>query len=221
MHQPSQELVPFKDQQILTFSSDGEFFVAVKPLCDTFQISWQSQNRKLRNDAIFNTVISFMVTTGADGKRYEMVCLPLEVFPMWLARIETRRVKNPQARDLILTYQKEATKVLYQHFLTSTPLSDRDKNIPPPSASPLLRGTDGVIQISLTEYIGLLKDKINALEKKKGKSSGQLTAAEKEEIFSLWKTGKYTYPEIAKMVNRGASSVWYIVNKYKNAEVIS
>lgn len=36
---------------------------------------------------------------------------------MWLARINTSRVENPYAAKLILAFQKEATQVLYEHFL--------------------------------------------------------------------------------------------------------
>jgi len=218
MHQPSQELVPFRGQQILTFSDNGDHFIAVKPLCDNFRIDWSSQFKKLNSDQIFSSVIAMIATTGTDGKRYEMICLPLEVFPMWLARIDTRRVKNPQAKELILMYQKEATKVLYQHFLARTVPeyveghTFQQRGDTP--LTPLERGIQGdFITVETSEYIGLLKDKISALEgtpKKPRKAPLPLSEEEKKEIKRLISTGKYTYTKIAKMMNRSSAIVSYL-----------
>ena len=115
-----QHIVKFQGTEILTFSENNKHYIAIKPLCETFGIDWSSQHKRINRDELFNSTMVMMTTVGADGKQREMTCLPLETFPMWLARIDTTRVKNPFAAELILEYQKEATEVLYQHFLGSS-----------------------------------------------------------------------------------------------------
>lgn len=57
-----------------------------------------------------------MATTGADGKTYEMVGIDRQTFVMWLATIDTNRIKSKQARQLIVLYQREAAQALDNYF---------------------------------------------------------------------------------------------------------
>jgi hypothetical protein len=61
----------------------------MRRICQNLGMAWQSQNAKLlaqrekfsRND---------IVTTGADGKTYEMVAIPVRKLALWLACIRRR-----------------------------------------------------------------------------------------------------------------------------------
>lgn len=65
-----------------------------------------------------------MKTTGSDGKTYEMVALDRRTFTMWLATIDTSRVKSQSARDLIVAYQQEAADALDVYFSTGVAVNE-------------------------------------------------------------------------------------------------
>ena len=82
--------------------------------------------------------------TGADGKRYEMVCLPLDYFNGWLFRIDSRRHKGAR-RELIIKYQRECYHVLAKHFLggnhSASPTPTPTPASAPAASVPVARAT--------------------------------------------------------------------------------
>lgn len=95
------------------YADDGDRPVPVRPFCDRLGVAVQAQLAKLKGKPW--AVVTMIVTTGADGKTYEMACLPLRAIPMWLATIEPNRVKAG-VREALVTFQKEAADALYRHF---------------------------------------------------------------------------------------------------------
>ena len=114
MTTPTTELVPFRGAAMQALSADGKIWAAVRPVCDDLGLSMQGQHRRLRAKAW--ATINMMLTVGADGKTRELLCIDLDSLPMWLATIEPSRVK-PEARDSLVAYQREAARVLRDHFL--------------------------------------------------------------------------------------------------------
>lgn len=107
--------IPFHGQTILAQrQADGEVLVALKPICENMGIAFNAQYERLQRQEW--AVVRMMRTTGADGKTYNMVAVDRQTFTMWLATIDTARIKNPQARTLIVSYQKEAAQALDAYF---------------------------------------------------------------------------------------------------------
>lgn len=96
-------------------SDVAERSVPVKPICEALEISFPTQYRKLTDHPIFSSVIALRATTGADGKQYEMVCLPIEFLPGWLFSIHPDNVK-PEARDNLIEFQLECHRALFEYF---------------------------------------------------------------------------------------------------------
>ncbi len=94
---------------------NGEKRVAVKPICEALGVSWQGQFERLKTDPILNSVIKMILTTGSDGKTYEMVTIPFKYVFGWLFLIDSRKVKE-EARDAVIKYQLECYNALYDHF---------------------------------------------------------------------------------------------------------
>jgi len=61
------------------------------------------------------SAIHKMMTTGADGKQYEMFCLAYPDFMMWLATISLSRVK-PEARNAVVVMHDEIKLLLSNHY---------------------------------------------------------------------------------------------------------
>jgi hypothetical protein len=97
---------------------DGDKLVAVKPICEALGVAYSSQLQKLKIDPILSSVVLLNNTTGADGKSYEMVTIPLKYVFGWLFRIDSRNVKE-EVRENVLKYQTECYEVLYNRFFGS------------------------------------------------------------------------------------------------------
>jgi len=187
-------LIPFHQDKIIAFSNNGEKLIAVKPICEAFQIDWSAQFKKIQKDDIFNSTIAFNATVGGDGKQREMLCLPLEVFPMWLAKIETRRIKNELAKEKIILYQKEAAKVLFEYFISGSNVPDK-------------------MEIEVSTYITLLEKHIALLEssskpKRKRRKFLPLTKEDIKKIVELNNAG-LSINEISRQTGRATATVHY------------
>lgn len=93
--------------------SDG--LVAIKPICEALGVAFQSQNTKLKEHPIYSSVVTLSVTTGTDGKQYEMSCLPIEYLAGWLFSINPANVKE-EIRDNLIKFQIECNKALFRYF---------------------------------------------------------------------------------------------------------
>lgn len=99
------------DVEILIIEGD-EKRVAVKPICEALGVAYQSQIERLKNDPILSSVITLNVTTGSDGKQYEMITIPFKFVFGWLFRIDSRNVKE-ESRKSVLKYQLHCYNALY------------------------------------------------------------------------------------------------------------
>lgn len=107
--------IPFHGQTILAQQDgNGTVHVALKPICDNMDIDYSSQLKRLKRQEWATVVM--MTTVGADGKNRDMTAIDRRTFAMWLATIDTARVKNEDARNLIVAYQCEAADVLDAYF---------------------------------------------------------------------------------------------------------
>ncbi len=80
----------------------------MRSIVENMGLAWQVQHRKI--NVRFGSVITEMVTTGADGKQYGMTCLPLRKLATWLYSISPNKVA-PKLRDKIVKYQEECDEV--------------------------------------------------------------------------------------------------------------
>lgn len=94
---------------------DGQIFVPVKPICEALGVAHQVQQDVIKKHPIWGSVITLRVTTGGDGKQYEMLCIPLKYAFGWLMGIDARSVK-PEAYESVIRYQEAAYDALYDRF---------------------------------------------------------------------------------------------------------
>ena len=116
------------DLQIVREPS-GRILVVMKPICEALGIDWSTQREIIKQDPVLNSVMGIMPTTGADGKQYEMFCLPLDYLNGWLFKINANRYKGDDRREVIIRYQRECYRVLADHFLPSRKQIASDPNI--------------------------------------------------------------------------------------------
>jgi len=91
--------------------------VAIKPICDALGIASNKQIERIKEDPILGSVGTLEVSTGADGKQYEMFTIPFKFVFGWLFRIDSRNVKE-ESRESVLKYQLHCYNALYDSLYT-------------------------------------------------------------------------------------------------------
>lgn len=108
------DLIPFHGTTISAAQDGGTIRVALRPACEAMGIQFEAQYKRLGRTPW--AVMSIMDMVGADGKTYEMVTVDRRTFTMWLATIDTTRLKSDRARNLVETFQREAADALDNYF---------------------------------------------------------------------------------------------------------
>lgn len=93
-------------------------FVPIKPICQALGIDDAAQRQRIKRHHILAPVEVTVTSTGADGKNYEMVCLPLEFVYGWLFTIDANLVAKDR-QESVAKYQLECYEALYRHFAGS------------------------------------------------------------------------------------------------------
>lgn len=107
--------VPFHNQTILAQQREGgNIYAALKPICENIGIDYEGQRQRIARQEWATTCV--IKAVGADGKTREMVGVDRQTLVMWLATIDTSRIKNEKAKRLIILYQREAAKALDAYF---------------------------------------------------------------------------------------------------------
>ena len=101
--------------EIFAETKDGDVFVPIRPICQALGIEFSAQRIKILSDEFYSSVVSENDTTGADGKQYEMTCLPLMYAMLWLGSINPSKVK-PEAKEAVMKYKLECAKAIHFHF---------------------------------------------------------------------------------------------------------
>lgn len=106
--------IPFHGRELQAMLRQGEGHLVLRPACDDLGLDFSGQLQRLKRQPW--ATMGIMTTAGADSKERELVGLHVDSVPMWLATIQTSRVK-PERRPLLIAYQKECARVLRDHFI--------------------------------------------------------------------------------------------------------
>lgn len=121
------QIIPFRSATLLLVDNAGEPFVPMKPVVVGMGLDWKSQHVKLQGGR-FKSVMAMITTTGADGKTYEMACLPLRKLPGWLMSIHASKVR-PDLRENVLAFQGECDDVLWSYWNEGKATRNDDRSI--------------------------------------------------------------------------------------------
>lgn len=108
--------VEFRGGYLQAVQIGADIWVSVRRVCEHLGIDRNGQQQKLRDPERSPWATRcIMHLVAEDGKIREQFMLHIDSFPMWLATIDAGRM-NQEARPLLIAYQKEAAKVLRDHF---------------------------------------------------------------------------------------------------------
>lgn len=106
---PHQKFLQFNGKTIFFQSYDGNFWIAIKPICEVLNVNYNRQLLTLKNDDFFSQLYSLQDMVGADNRVRKMVCLPEKYIYGWLLSLNS---SSPELKS----YKKECYDILYNHF---------------------------------------------------------------------------------------------------------
>lgn len=99
----------------------GDVFVSIRRVCDALGVDYSGQLAKLKTKPW--ATVGFISMVAGDGRDREQAFIDLDGLPMWLATIEPARVAE-RVRPMLVLYQREAARVLRDHFFGARPHRD-------------------------------------------------------------------------------------------------
>lgn len=161
-------LIDFYDMEIEAVMCEGMPYANLRRLCECLGLGYASQFQKLM--AAHWAVVTKIVTTGRDGKAYEMAFVSADTIPMWVGTINANKV-SVEIRKRIERIQDEMKEVLYQHFCEDVgAISIRGAS---------LSDLGNAIGAAIGPYLGGVNNKIDTLTESQQK--GFATLNEKHE----------------------------------------
>lgn len=107
--------VNFHGNEIAVIEKDGKQYVAMKPIVEAMGLDWKKQHALIHRDPVLSSTVTVTGIVADDGKKREMVCLPLDYLNGWLFKIPASRYTGKK-REAIIMYQKECYKALFDYF---------------------------------------------------------------------------------------------------------
>ncbi|EDS9959317.1 hypothetical protein GT314_004600 [Salmonella enterica subsp. enterica] len=118
--------VPFYGDSLYVVNHNGEPYTPMKPIVKGMGLDWMGQLTKLRQR--FSSTIEEIPMVAEDGKRRNMVCLPLRKLAGWLQTISPNKVR-PEIRDRVIQYQNECDDVLYEYWTKGVVVNPRRMSV--------------------------------------------------------------------------------------------
>lgn len=104
-----QKFLEFNGKTIFFVAADGQYWIALKQICEALNVNWKYQHDKLIKDKILGQLSRNIGMVAADGKLREMTSLPEFYVYGWIFKIES-------LAENIDSYQWECYRVLYEYF---------------------------------------------------------------------------------------------------------
>ncbi len=103
------KFLEFNGKTIFFVSVDGQYWIAIKPICEALKIDYINQFKNLKEDKILSQLLSEQTIVAADRKLRKMVCLPEFFIYGWIFSIQSQSEELQQ-------YKLECYRILFNYF---------------------------------------------------------------------------------------------------------
>lgn len=167
------EIVKVGTSIIEALRSGTQGWVLLKPLCEQLGLDFSAQARRLERQPWATVAIMAMV--GADGRERRMLCLDAAKVGMWLATLDTKRIKDPAAQAAIGELQIKASEVLDRWL--------RGSEAPAAAPVPRLSGGDSPTDLLIAnmQHALQLAQRFQRLEAEQAQVSQRLALVENKQ----------------------------------------
>jgi len=109
--------IPFLNWYLDAFyNQEGKLVLACRPIAEKIGLNWGSQHTKLTSDPKFSCLD--ISTTGADGKQYQMLCIPHNRVGAWLYSINSNKIRE-ELRPALIQFQEMLSNHIHA-FMNNT-----------------------------------------------------------------------------------------------------
>ncbi len=115
----------FLGKEITLVNNNGIPYVAMREIVEGIGLDWKGQHKKLSNQ-MDKFSCGHISTTGSDGKKYEMLCMPIKKLNGWLFSINPNKVR-PDLKKRLEDYQEECFLALWDYWTTGIARRDEVK----------------------------------------------------------------------------------------------
>lgn len=107
-----QKFLEFNGKNLLFLNRDGQYYIAVKPICEALNVVYTGQLKRLKNHPILGPAL-YICTMQVPGKAgfqaRKMTCIPEWFVYGWIFSIASDKPE-------LVQYQKTCYELLYNHF---------------------------------------------------------------------------------------------------------
>ena len=116
----------FLGKEVTLVDNNGVAYVAMREVVVGIGLEWARQAQKLNNQKEKFSCVH-MTTTGKDGKKYEMLCMPIKKLNGWLFSINPNKVRA-DLKERLENYQEECFLALWDYWTEGVARRDEVKN---------------------------------------------------------------------------------------------
>ena len=106
MKEEIKKFLEFNGKNIFFVAINGQYWIAIKPICRALNVDYIPQFKNLKEDEILGQLLSKQTMVGPDNKFRNHVCLPEFYIYGWIFQIQSQ---SPE----LLKYKWEWYRVLY------------------------------------------------------------------------------------------------------------
>ena len=85
------QILKFHKKHIQFTYTDGDYWVAIKTVCQALRLNYENQRKKVHNNIVLGKQLRKIKMVAADGKSRLMLCLPKTYVYGWLLEIRCQR----------------------------------------------------------------------------------------------------------------------------------
>ena len=116
----------FLGKEVTLVDNNGVAYVAMREIVEGIGLDWKVQHRKLTSH-YQKFSCGHITTTGKDGKKYEMLCMPIKKLNGWLFSINPNKVRA-DLKERLENYQEECFLALCDYWTEGIARRDEVKN---------------------------------------------------------------------------------------------
>lgn len=129
--EPSTAVVPSQQKQVVFYESeitavliDGQVYASIRHMCQALGLDIQGQTQRISRNEVLNDGLG-VCTVHTPGGQQPTNVLRVDLVPMWLVGVDTRRMEDDKKQRLI-DFQKRAARVLWEAFQRGELTNDLD-----------------------------------------------------------------------------------------------
>lgn len=109
MNKQVSKFLEFNGKNLVFLAVDGQYWIALKPICEVLGVDYIRAFRNTKEDRIFGQLLSEQTMVAADGKSRKMASLPEKWIYGWIMQLQS-------TSEELLEYKKLCYEVLADYF---------------------------------------------------------------------------------------------------------